>query len=95
MANTNPWHHLYQRARWKGLRIAQLTQEPLCRYCIEAEEVTAATIADHIKPHKGDLDLFYDPSNLQSLCKAHHDGAKQRIDRGQNVIRYGADGWPI
>ena len=33
----------------------------------------AATIVDHIVPHKGDLALFYDQTNWQSLCKRHHD----------------------
>jgi 5-methylcytosine-specific restriction endonuclease McrA len=69
--------------------------EPLCRFCIEAEDVTSADVVDHIKAHKGDLDLFFDPDNLQSLCKSHHDGAKQRIDLGQTVIRFDATGWPI
>lgn len=95
MANNSAWHHLYKTAAWRRLREAQLSAEPLCRMCLDAEDVTAATICDHIKAHKGDMDLFFDPTNLQSLCKAHHDGVKQRIDKGQNVVRYGADGWPL
>jgi len=94
MANKSAWHHLYQTAAWKRLREAQLSAEPLCRYCLEAEDVTAATICDHITPHKGNVELFWS-GPFQSLCKAHHDGVKQRIDKGQNVVRYGADGWPI
>ncbi|WP_327198035.1 HNH endonuclease [Sporanaerobacter acetigenes] len=32
------------------------------------------TIAvDHIEPHKGNEDLFYDINNLQSLCKSCHE----------------------
>ncbi|RVN04664.1 HNH endonuclease [Sinorhizobium meliloti] len=89
------WRKLYKGARWRALRHRQLMFEPLCRFCIEAEDVTAADVVDHIKAHKGNMDLFFDPANLQSLCKSHHDGAKQRIDKGQNVIRYGADGWPL
>lgn len=89
------WRKLYKGARWRALRHRQLSIEPLCRFCIEAEDVTAAEVVDHIRNHKGDPDLFFDPANLQSLCKSHHDGTKQRMDNGQNVIRYGADGWPI
>ncbi|MER9762414.1 hypothetical protein [Mesorhizobium sp. M0138] len=36
-----------------------------------------------------------DPSNLQSLCKHHHDSAKQMIEHGKSVVTYGVDGYPI
>jgi len=36
---------------------------------------------DHIKPHKGNLALFWDEANLQSLCKKCHDGEKQKQDK--------------
>lgn len=89
------WHHLYQQARWQRLRAHQLSMQPLCRMCLITEDITPATVIDHVKPHKGDLKLFYDANNLQSLCKPHHDGAKQRIERGQKVVEYGLDGYPI
>lgn len=57
--------------------------------------VTAATTVDHIKPHKGDERLFFDPDNLQSLCKCCHDSAKQREEHGRPIIAVGEDGWPI
>lgn len=68
---------------------------PLCAFCMEMDIVTIADVVDHVKPHKGDPVLFWDPGNLQSLCKAHHDGTKQRMERGQTVVRFGADGWPL
>ena len=90
-----PWRHLYDTARWKRLRIQQLTVEPLCRFCIEVEDVTAATVVDHRLAHKGDLDLFYDPHNLQSLCAPCHDRTKREMERGKDVIRFDQAGWPI
>ena len=36
----------------------------------------AATVADHVVPHRGDPDLFWHGA-LQSLCAEHHDQAKQ------------------
>ncbi|MEZ0212451.1 MAG: hypothetical protein ACAH27_05805 [Xanthobacteraceae bacterium] len=57
--------------------------------------VEPATVVDHITPHKGDEDLFFRRANLQPLCKRHHDGDKQRIDRGQEIVTFGLDGWPI
>jgi 5-methylcytosine-specific restriction protein A len=44
--------------------------------------VTEATIVDHVRPHRGDAGLFWDPNNWQPLCKPHHDSAKQSEDRG-------------
>lgn len=33
----------------------------------------AATVLDHIEPHKGDWSKFWDRTNWQGLCKACHD----------------------
>ena len=51
----------------------QLVREPFCRECAKAGRRTPAEVVDHIRPHRGDWDLFKDPSNFQSLCKTHHD----------------------
>lgn len=69
--------------------------QPLCCMCMVTEDVTAADVIDHKVAHKGDVELFYDPDNLQSLCKHHHDSAKQMIDHGKQVVTYGVDGYPI
>jgi 5-methylcytosine-specific restriction protein A len=95
MANNSAWHHLYKTSAWRKLREAQLSIQPLCEFCLRTEDVTAANVVDHRKTHKGDLDLFHDPSNLQSLCKHHHDSAKQMMDHGHKVVTYGVDGYPI
>ncbi|APO67609.1 hypothetical protein IE4872_CH01992 [Rhizobium gallicum] len=57
--------------------------------------MTEATIVDHIKAHKESGEFFFDPSNMQSLCKHHHDSAKKMIDHGKMVVTYGLDGYPI
>lgn len=75
------YRKLYSTAAWKAKRKAQLDVHYLCRMCDAAGLVVAATIVDHVKPHRGDLDLFWN-GDLQSLCKRCHDGAKQRIERG-------------
>lgn len=94
-ATKQPWHHLYDTAAWKRLREYQLALQPLCEFCLLVEDVTEANVVDHKKAHKGDLKLFHDPENLQSLCKHHHDSAKQMIDRGKRVAITGVDGYPI
>ena len=46
--------HLYDR-KWRKRRAAQLAEHPLCRLCREIRgEVRAATVADHVTPHRGD-----------------------------------------
>ena len=48
--------------------------------CEKEGKITVATIVDHIRPHRGDPVLFNDVRNWQSLCKAHHDHTKQRVE---------------
>lgn len=96
MSNQSNWHQLYNLKRWKQLRLDHLAQSPLCIYCLRNNQYTPATVVDHIKPHKGNLALFFDPSNLQSLCKSHHDSAKQKAEIN-NVNEIGCDinGFPL
>ncbi len=56
-------------AQWQKVRKMHLARNPMC--VIEGCN-QAATECDHIVDHKGDWDKFYDPNNLQSLCKQHH-----------------------
>lgn len=37
-----------------------------------------AQVVDHIVAHKGDMTLFWDSNNWQSLCSTHHSRDKQR-----------------
>jgi 5-methylcytosine-specific restriction protein A len=36
------------------------------------EQVVLATQTDHIVPHRGNMKLFWDPKNWQSLCEGCH-----------------------
>lgn len=90
-----PWLPWYGLARWKRLRAAQLMAQPLCQLCLDVECVTEATVADHVKPHRGDEMLFWDAGNLQSLCASCHSRHKQAEEHGRTVVRFDASGWPI
>ncbi len=59
---------------WRKIRLAFLASHPLCTLCHAQGYLTAATVVDHIQPHRGNPDLFHDPENLQALCKPCHDG---------------------
>jgi 5-methylcytosine-specific restriction protein A len=71
---------LYNNRRWHLRRKQQLQAHPLCVMCADAGRVTAATVADHITPHDGDLDLFWYGA-LQSLCDPCHNSLKQRVEK--------------
>lgn len=74
-----PWRRLYMTARWRELRWQVLREARFtCARCGWATAETSKLVADHVVPHRGDEALFWDRANLQCLCKACHDGAKQR-----------------
>jgi 5-methylcytosine-specific restriction enzyme A len=89
-----PWARWYGLSRWRKLARRQLQAHPLCATCLEHGVVVPAQIADHIVPHHGDPQLFWDPANLQSLCKDHHDSSKQQVEHKGYVNDIGVDGWP-
>lgn len=92
-----PWRNLYKTARWEQLRATHLAAHPLCAECKRAAppRITAANTVHHIKPHKGDVALFFDPLNLESACKPCHDGPLQSDERKGFSSAVGLDGWPV
>jgi 5-methylcytosine-specific restriction protein A len=54
--------------KWQQYSKRFLQQFPICAQC-----GAPATVTDHIIPHKGDMDLFWDRFNHQPLCKRCHD----------------------
>lgn len=81
--------------RWQQSREIFLAQNPLCVMCKAEGKIEPATVVDHIKPHEGDLKLFWDRKNWQAICKWHHDSVKQRMEKGTLAPAIGIDGWPI
>lgn len=81
--------------RWQEARRSYLRANPLCAMCNAEGRVEAAAVVDHIVPHRGDMAIFWDQDNWQSLCKRHHDSDKAAMERSGRV-RSGADadGWP-
>ena len=60
-------------ARWKKARAIFLKQHPLCAFCQAEGKLVPATVVDHIIPHRGNQQLFWDQTNWESLCKTCHD----------------------
>jgi 5-methylcytosine-specific restriction protein A len=72
--NNDPVRRLYKNSRWEGTRIVVLGRDPLCREC----NLALSTVVDHIiNAHvlvkRFGERAFYDPDNLQGLCKPCHD----------------------
>ncbi|MCA1286258.1 HNH endonuclease [Salipiger bermudensis] len=63
---------------WRRARLEFLASNPHCALC-----GASATIVDHVKAHRGDMELFWEWSNWQPLCKRCHDQAKQRLEWNQ------------
>ena len=75
-------HRMYTQRAWTDGRTAFLAIHPLCTECQKHGHLTAATVVDHIIPHRGDHRLFYDKSNWQPLCKPCHNRKTAAKDGG-------------
>lgn len=75
---------------WQKASAAWIQQYPLCVLCVcrgeynrGVSDMSVSTqrnlIVDHITPHRGDMDLFWDQNNWQTLCRCPcHDVEKSR-----------------
>ncbi|MDT7836471.1 HNH endonuclease [Aquabacterium sp. OR-4] len=91
------YHHLYKTARWQKLRKQQLQLHPLCCFHLKLGRTVAGGVVDHVRPHRGDLELFFSDGNLQTLCKPCHDAHKQAQEHNADGVLRGAglDGKPL
>lgn len=95
-------HERGYTSAWARARAHYLRAHPLCVYCARQGRPTAASVVDHIKPHRlkqaidsGDeqaikvaKELFWDSeNNWQSLCAPHHDITKQREEAAERSRR--------
>lgn len=82
---------------WTKARAGYLASHPLCVRCMQEGRAEAATVVDHITPHRlkqaidsGEPEriasaraLFWDSAgNWQALCKPHHDAKTATEDGG-------------
>ncbi|MDP0925710.1 AAA family ATPase [Paracoccus onubensis] len=89
------WRGLYDKAQWRGTKAAKgqdglrwkiLTRDLFtCQWCGDAGQPPSKLVADHIRPHTGNGDLFWDEDNIQCLCKSCHDGKKQALERADKA----------
>ena len=104
----NPHRALYRSARWAKYRdgrlvggaklVAHTRDSWKCQrcgvLCTTGRKSPDSAVAHHRKPHRGDLVLFYDPDNVETVCKACHDSTIQGDERRGYSLGIGPDGWP-
>lgn len=81
---------IYHTPEWRRARDAYLRANYACVACGKA-----ANTVDHIKPHRGDPELFWDARNWQPMCFLCHQAkrGRERVmptvwrGRGQKVYR--------
>ena len=78
--------------QWQKARRVFLLNHPLCVECERQGYINAATVVDHITPHKGDRELFWNQRNWQPLCKRHHSQKTAREDGGFGNPNGGSNG---
>jgi 5-methylcytosine-specific restriction protein A len=70
----------YRTARWARLRKSVLSRDlHLCCECQRQGRTRIGTEIDHVKPWSQAPERFWDPENLETLCKACH---SQKTRRG-------------
>ena len=67
-------------SKWQKARKRFLQTHPLCEVCLKEGRYVKATDVDHIIPHRGNRQIFWDESNWQALCHSHHSMKTKRED---------------
>ena len=95
------YHKLYSTKGWQQLRQFILARDGYrcsaigCGVAlVDGRTSPSAAVVNHIKPHRGNLELFWDPSNLEAVCKNCHDSDIQSREKLGYDKRIGNDGWP-
>lgn len=88
------WRGFYATGLWKKGRKAFLQSNPICKRCQARGQIVAASVVNHIKPHKGDWAIFSDPGNWEALCPPCHDAGAQKAEGAGYSAEAGLDGWP-
>jgi 5-methylcytosine-specific restriction protein A len=100
-AEAAEYRKLYSTKQWRILREQALLRDGFrcqhkgCGVILKRGRTSPrSAVVHHIKPHKGDLELFYDINNLSSVCWTCHSGDIQSIEGKGFDTEIGEDGWP-
>jgi 5-methylcytosine-specific restriction protein A len=77
-----PYRRLYDSSAWRKASRGFLRGK-VCVRCLERQTITLAAVTDHIRPHQGDRDLFWDRDNWRPLCVRCHNAVRR--EQGEDV----------
>lgn len=85
-------HAMYADAKWHKASREYRKQHPLCVICMRADRVRPAEVVDHVIPHRGDYERFWDERNWMALCcRCHNSKTRGEGPRGGLVLRQAGD----
>jgi 5-methylcytosine-specific restriction enzyme A len=73
------WSRGYD-ANWQRARLVHLSESPVCVCCQANGVIVPATMVDHVVPHKGNPDVFWNKADWQSLCDWCHKAIKASVE---------------
>ncbi|SHF04810.1 5-methylcytosine-specific restriction endonuclease McrA [Kaistia soli DSM 19436] len=100
-AEAKVYRAFYASPVWKALRAEALGRDLFtCQRCrctlVQGKSRDRHTpTVHHIIPHKGDRALFFDLSNLESVCKGCHDKRIQIEETRGTVLGHDGNGRPV
>ena len=89
-ARASAYLHLYGTQAWRKRSLAFLAENPWCSRC-----KGVATVTDHVRPHRGNAELFWDWNNLAPLCASCHSRDKQAEETRGYALGVDASGMPV
>jgi hypothetical protein len=78
-------------SKWDKASLAFLAVHPLCRGCEAVGRTEAATLTDHVVPHRGDMARFWDRAWWQASCEWHHNVVKKILEAMFDAGTIGCD----
>jgi 5-methylcytosine-specific restriction enzyme A len=88
------WHRWYGLQRWRRMARQQLRAHPACQVCALDGITVPAEIVHHKTQHHGGEHAFW-YGELESVCKACHDGRIQQTEKRGYETTIGVDGFPV
>ncbi|MES2494624.1 MAG: hypothetical protein V4618_00790 [Pseudomonadota bacterium] len=67
--------------RWAKASASYRREHPLCAYCALLDKVAAASLVDHLYPHRVYDGVFWERDWWVSSCGPCHSGMKQAVER--------------
>jgi 5-methylcytosine-specific restriction enzyme A len=65
---------------WKAAAAKFKHAHPYCLGCAALNRKVATEVVDHVVPHRGDQEVFWNKAMWQPACRWHHDVVKKKLE---------------